>query len=395
VLLFYRKSKDFKWHPPRTDFSAAQLKRYKPDPNEDGRLFTGQDLTITGDGRFGREEWRGAQPPANRSWAYSLEEREAWFEEGLILMTKDGRVRLDGLKVWLDEKKGKVLGDVWTDIKRVGNTSPERRGYPTQKPLALLERIIASCTDPDDVVLDPFAGCGTAVVQAERMDRHWIGIDITYLAINEILDRLHTEKVEGKPLVFDLYGTPKDFHSAQKLFEQTAKQNHKPFEQWACTLVGARWNEKKGADRGIDGRIGLWDPEYREALIQVKGGALTLSTVRDFANVIESNDAVLGIMLTMRRPTPEMQLVADEMGDAKWPSKRKYPRLQIISIEDILENGVEAKVPDAYTAPKQRGVGMALPKDASLFEEEADGEAAKEEVLAILREPLPERPERK
>jgi len=258
------------------------------------------------------------------------------------------------------EQPGVTLQDIWDDITPV--LGKEQRPYPTQKPLALLERIIAASSNEDDVVLDPFAGCGTAIVAAERMNRRWIGIDITYLAINEILDRLHTEKVQEKPLEYELLGTPKDALSAEQLFFSTALQNHKPFEQWAVSLVGGKWNDKKGADRGVDGRIGLRDMQrnYREGLIQVKGGnSLNLSNVRDFANVITSNDAVVGIMISQRPPTKEMLRVADQLGDADWPSIGKYPRYQIVTIEDLLEKGVRVEVPDSYRVGPQEGVGKA------------------------------------
>jgi site-specific DNA-methyltransferase (adenine-specific) len=252
---------------------------------------------------------------------------------------------------------------VWTDIPPINSQAKERRGYPTQKPLALLERIIAASSNEGDIVLDPFAGCGTAIVAAERMNRHWIGIDVTYLAINEIIDRLNTEKLEGRDLHYKLSGTPKDLAGAEKLFEQTKAQNHKPFEQWAVSLVKGRWNDKKGADRGIDGRLHLWDLQgnLREALIQVKGGnAMNLSTVRDFANVIESNKAVLGIMIGMKEPTKEMLRVCEQMGYADWPSERKYPRYQILSIEGLLEKGIKPELPDSYRLQAQTGVGRVV-----------------------------------
>lgn len=363
VVLRYTKSEEFKFNRVFSELSieyADKAYKYKePDgrryrllpllnPNPDRPNLTYEFLGVT------------------RVWRWTRERMEDAYRQGKVVQLKPGAV--PQYKKHLDESEGRTPTNDWNDIEQVGGR--ERRGYPTQKPLALLERIIAASSNPGDVVLDPFAGCGTAIVAAERMDRKWIGIDITYLAINEILDRLHTEHKAEKPPVYDLYGAPKDFHSAQKLFEQTEKQNHKPFEQWACTLVGARWNEKKGADRGIDGRIGIWleRDEYREVLVQVKGGSLTLSQVRDFANVIQSNNAVLGILLTMREPTKEMKLVADEMGHVEYPGSRKIPRYQILFVGDVLEKAVRAEIPEGYAPGKYKGVGRAMPKDQSLFE---------------------------
>lgn len=301
--------------------------------------------------------YKGYEPP-RRGWRYSPETMARLDAEGRLLFPKDPNGRIM-LKRYLDEQKGATVGDVWTDISMV-RSGPESRDYPTQKPLALLERIIAASTREGDVVLDPFAGCGTAIVAAERMGRRWIGIDITYLAINEVVDRLQTERREGRPLIYDLEGTPRDFDDAQQLFKDSEKKNYKRFEQWAVTLVKGKWNDKMGADRGIDGRIGMFDLEgnYRECLIQVKGGnALTLSAVRDFANVIESQKAVIGIMLAMKNPTKEMELVAEEMGYADWPSQKKFRRYQILFIGDVLEKGVAADLPEGYEVQPLKGVG--------------------------------------
>ena len=169
TIFLYSKSEDYLWNHQYAEFSPQQLDRYFPDP-ETGRLITGQDLTMTGnaDRNF---EWRGTKPAPNRGWGLSLEELEKLWKDGMILKKKDGTPRLDGRKVFLDEKKGKPVIDVWTDIERIGNTSAERLGYPTQKPVALLERIIQASSNPGDVVLDPFCGCGTTIDAAGMLFR--------------------------------------------------------------------------------------------------------------------------------------------------------------------------------------------------------------------------------
>jgi site-specific DNA-methyltransferase (adenine-specific) len=176
TILVFSRGETFTLNPVYQPYGAAQLKRYKPDEN--GRLFTGRDMTVSLVRRLRQFEWRGTRPPPHRSWGASVERLEQWYAEGRILLKKDGTPRLDGLKVYLDEEKGKQVGTVWTDIDRVKNTAGERLGYPTQKPLALLERIIEASTNPGDVVLDPFCGCGTTIEAAQRLDREWIGIDV-------------------------------------------------------------------------------------------------------------------------------------------------------------------------------------------------------------------------
>ena len=190
VLLFYSKDKDYTWNKQYTDYSQAQLSRYKKD--ETGRLYTGRDLTVSSGGNR-NFQWRGSRPSSNRSWGASLEQLERWYTEGRILLKRDGTPRLDGLKVYLDELPGKQIPAIWTDVPRIGNTSKERLGYPTQKPLALLERIIKASSKPDDVILDPFCGCATTCVAAESLQRQWIGIDLSPKAVELVKMRLERD----------------------------------------------------------------------------------------------------------------------------------------------------------------------------------------------------------
>src|ERR1019366_9809490 len=154
-------------------------------------------------------EWRGVRLPPNRYWGASLEQLETWLAEGRILLKRDGTPRMDRLKIYLDETKGKPIGSNWTDIPRIPNTSGERLGYPTQKPLALLTRIIEASSNPGDVVLDPFCGCGTAVDAAQASARRWIGIDITHLAIGLIKHRLVGRYCPPVAKTYKTVGEPK------------------------------------------------------------------------------------------------------------------------------------------------------------------------------------------
>jgi hypothetical protein len=221
--------------------------------------------------------------------------------------------------------------------------------------------------------MDPFCGCGTALVAAERTGRKWIGIDITFLAINEVIHRLRTECLEGTAPEFELHGSPTDAAGAEQLFRSTADQNHKPFEQWAVTLVGGEYRDRGGPDRGIDGVIQLWDLEQklRRIVIQVKGGnALTLSAVREFAHVITANDAVMGLMISMKEPTREMKLVAEELGFATWTGQRRYPRMQMRTVGQLLEHPVcPFEIPDSYRVKRPEGVGKQSATQPGLFDE--------------------------
>lgn len=188
VILLYSKSEKYVWNPQRTEYSPEQLKRYKPD--ESGRLYTGQDLTMSSNSKTRNFEWRGSRPPAARGWAMSETELEKLWSEGRILMKLDGTPRLDGLKVYLDELEGKRATDLWNDIGRVGNTSDERLDYPTQKPEALLERILRASSNENDLVLDCFCGSGTTAAVAEKLNRRWITCDLGRFAIHTTRKRL-------------------------------------------------------------------------------------------------------------------------------------------------------------------------------------------------------------
>lgn len=188
TILYYAKSSNYIWNQPYAEYSEEQLKRYKPDEN--GRLFVGQDLTFTGKNTARQFEWRGVKPPPGRVWGSSIEQLEKAWEEGRILKQKDGRPRLDGFKMYLDEAKGRVVGSIWADLDRIGNTSSERLDYPTQKPEALLERIIKASSNEGDLVADFFCGSGTTAAVAEKLGRKWITTDLGRFSVHTARKRL-------------------------------------------------------------------------------------------------------------------------------------------------------------------------------------------------------------
>ncbi|MFO0753319.1 MAG: site-specific DNA-methyltransferase [Thermodesulfovibrionales bacterium] len=200
TIFFATKSKAFIFNEQRTNYGDTQLSRYKEDEN--GRLYTGRDMTFSSVNPSRQFEWRGTKPPSNRSWGYSLEKLEELWAQGRILTKQDGTPRLDGLKVYLDETKGKPLTTFWDNVGRVGNTSSERLGYPTQKPEALLERIIKASSNENDIVADFFCGSGTTLAVAEKLGRKWIGSDLGKFAIHTTRKRMigvqREQKAAGK-----------------------------------------------------------------------------------------------------------------------------------------------------------------------------------------------------
>ncbi len=200
TIFFTTKSNTFIFNEQRTAYGDAQLGRYKKD--ESGRLYTGRDMTFSSANPGRQFEWRGTKPPSNRSWGYPLEKLEELWAQGRILTKQDGTPRLDGLKVYLDETKGKSLTTLWDDVGRIGNTSSERLGYPTQKPEALLERIIKASSNEGDLVADFFCGSGTTAAVAEKLGRKWIVSDLGKFAIHTTRKRLigvqRELKAEGK-----------------------------------------------------------------------------------------------------------------------------------------------------------------------------------------------------
>jgi hypothetical protein len=236
---------------------------------------------------------------------------------------------------------------MWDDIPRIGNTAKERLGYPTQKPEALLERIIESSSSEGDVVLDPFCGCGTAVAVAERLDRRWVGIDITYLATNLIKSRL--VHAFGEEVEFSVTGEPTTADDATRL----AKEDPYQFEAWALGLVGARTaDKKKGADHGIDGRLIFHEKEggkTRQVLISVKSGRTSVRDVRDLRGVVEREGAEIGLLITMNEPTQPMRTEAASAdfyrsggeGVGTWG---EHPRIQLLTVEELL-NGKRIDMP--------------------------------------------------
>ena len=254
-------------------------------------------------------------------------------QEGRLYYSRTGYPRQ---KLYLDESRGVPVQDTWEDIPSLSGAHKERLGYQTQKPLALLERIINSSSNPGDIILDPFCGCGTATGAAQKLGRRWVGIDITNLAITIMRKRLDG----GFPgIAYKVIGEPVTTVEAQALAVQEPDGRYQ-FQWWALSLVDAMpigGTRKKGADRGIDGVIAVHHDgkSYKQVMVQAKSGGVTPSLVRDLKGVIGTDD--LGLFITQEPPTGPMRSAASGAGMYHNPlMNRDYPRLQIITIDELM-----------------------------------------------------------
>jgi DNA modification methylase len=363
VLLFYSKSRNCIWNTVFTAYDEEYVGRdYKLVEEGTGRRYRRGDLTAAKPGGDTRYEWRvkksadqrerwesdlddeylqpipgreykGVVPYPGRYWAYSIDNMRQFAKEGRLRHTYEG---MPEYKRYLDEMPGVSLQDTWTDISPIVAGTAERLGYPTQKPEALLERIISASSNEGDVVLDPFCGCGTAVVAAEKLKRHWLGIDITHLAITLIKNRLLDSF--GEEALPAVVGEPVSVPDAETLAAQDPWQ----FQWWALGLVGARPVEhKKGADRGIDGRLYFHDEKggkTKQVIISVKAGeSINVSHVRDLQGVLTREGAEIGVLISMKEPTQPMRTEAASAGFYNSPGwNTKHPHIQLLTVADLL-----------------------------------------------------------
>lgn len=337
VILFYTKSNEYTWNHQYVGYSANQLARYKPDEN--GRLFTGQDLTMSSVNSTRQFEWRGSRPSPNRSWGASVEQLEQWWEEGKILKKRDGTPRLDGLKVYLDDRNGKLLDDLWTDIDRIGNTSDERLGYPTQKPMALLERIIKASSNENDLVADFFCGCGTSVTVSEKLNRRWLGVDISHFAVNVIEGRLK-ETFQSNIKKFEVHGFPKDISAARRLASGTQGGRLK-FQEWVVVSKLLGVCNKKTGDGGVDGNTSfqIQANKKENVIIEVKSGGANPRDIRSFCNAVTTTNASMGIFVCFQSEiTNSMIETANRAGNFYHPSFNHYKKVRIVSVESLFED---------------------------------------------------------
>lgn len=375
VILYYERSKETifnKQHQPyEADYVAERFRFSDPD----GRRWSEQNLASPNPRPnltypFAAKNGVTYEPPPN-GWKYTKDRLKALDDAGRLHYPAkfSGRLRL---KNYLDELPGVPVQDVWNDLLSIGGSSPERLGYPTQKPEALLERIIQTSTNEGDTVLDPFCGCGTTIAAAQKLKRKWIGIDITHLAITLIRSRL-TDTFAGA-IKYEVIGEPVSLPDAASLAASDPYQ----FQWWALGLVGARpVEQKKGADQGIDGRIYFHEGpgKTKQIILSVKAGKLHAPYVRDLRGVLEREKAEIGVLISLEEPTSPMRKEAASAGFYTSPWG-KHPRIQIITVEDLL-TGKTINRPPAQASVTFKRAPRASPKvgeQKSIFENQSDGD---------------------
>lgn len=345
ILLFYSKNPELTWNPIYTAYDQEYVDRfYRHVEPETGRRYRLSDITGPGGAAKGNPEYEVMG--VTRHWRYSRERMQELIDEGRIVQARPGTV--PRYKRYLDEMAGVSLQDFWADIGPVASQANERLGYPTQKPEALLERIINSSSNEGDVVLDPFCGCGTAIAVAERLKRRWIGIDVTHIAISLMRYRLHD--TFGPDLSsYAVVGLPQDVSSARALAEESEYDGRYQFEHWALGLIDARPSGKKGADSGVDGTINFFDDTSGKAkriIVQVKSGKVNRGQVATLIGDMKDQEAELGIFITLQKPTRPMRELALSQGvyTPQHFSDHSYPRVQILTIEELLD-GAQPEYP--------------------------------------------------
>jgi len=333
TILFYACSDEARWIPQYEPHSESYLKSHYSHRDAAGRVYRLDNIIrsqIMGLRPNLTYEYKGFTPPYG--WRVVHEKLERIDRDGRLYWSKN---KTPYLVRYLDQQSGEILDNLWADIPPVNSQAKERLGYPTQKPLALLERIIRASSNEGDVVLDPFCGCGTAVVAAQKLNRRWIGIDITHLAITVMKERLR-DTFPG--IQFEVVGEPVDVGGAKAL----AAQDRYQFQWWALSLVNALpagEEKKKGADTGIDGVIGFVEQGGKAArvIVSVKSGHVSASQVRDLKGVVEREKASIGLFITLEPFTQPMHTEAVSAGfyhSGLWD--RDYPKVQILTIEDLL-----------------------------------------------------------
>ena len=340
VILIYAKSVKTIFNVLRKELDATYVNKVYNKVDDNGRRYRLDNISAPGC-RGPVYEWGGK----TQAWRFTKENMEDLYKQGRIRLYPDGRAMINAYVRYLDESIGQPIQDWWDDIGVIAAPAKERLGYPTQKPETLLERIIQASSNEGDTVFDPFCGCGTTVASAQKLNRRWLGIDITHLAIGLIKHRLFT--AYGNEAKYEVIGEPVDLAGAKALADADKYQ----FQYWALGLVGARpFEQKKGADRGIDGVL-FFEPEgpagaKEKIMISVKGGHVQSSHIRDLRGVIDREEAKIGVLITLNAATREMTREASEVGfyRPKGMYEGEFPRIQILTIEELL-NGARINFP--------------------------------------------------
>ncbi|MEU8276478.1 DNA methyltransferase [Microbispora bryophytorum] len=334
-ILFYAKSKDAPFVRQYRDSNPEYIAdKFRYVEEGTGRRYRLDNLASPSYRPNLVYVYKGYQPPA-KGWAVSKERMAEMDAAGRLYLPADKSKRIQR-KRYLDELEGETVDSLWDDIPPINSMAKERLGYPTQKPLVLLERIIlASCPD-DGLVLDPFAGCGTAIDAAQKLKKRWMGIDVTTLAIDLIDARLRHTYGEAIRDTYEILGIPRDLQGAQALFKRSPFE----FERWCVMTLDGQPNEKQVGDKGVDGVIRIpidAKGNSEKILVSVKGGATNPGHVRDLVGTVQSQRAAMGVFVCMQKPTKAMTEAANHSGVYTYPVNGvQYPVVQIITVEELI-----------------------------------------------------------
>lgn len=362
IILFYTASEHYTWNRVFEEYDEGYVEHFYRLTDEHGPY---QLVSLDGPGtRTGSsgKPWRGIDPTTKgRHWELppdralpdwfvhpagyaqmSVQERlDVLFDAGLIQFPKKKADGVPRYKRYLSVAEGNPVQDIISDIRPVGSQARERLGYPTQKPIALLDRIIQASSNKGDVVFDPFCGCGTTIYSAVKNERRWIGCDIAILSIKLIREVLGERYRLTEGVHFDVSGIPVSVEQAQELFSKDPFQ----FEHWAVERVGG-FPTKKTGDHGIDGRLYFEEgKDLRSMVLSVKGGAINPAHVRDLRGVLEREvEAKIAGFISLREPTKAMREEAAKAGMYEY-SGQHYPRLQLLTVKDMLEQKRDFQTP--------------------------------------------------
>ena len=358
-ILFYAKGPAALFHRQYRKNKAAYIESKFTNVEPSGRRYHLDNITSPSYRPNLIYEYKGYKPP-EKGWAVSRERMEEMDREGRIHFPADQTKRLRR-KRYLDELAGETVDTLWDDIPPINSQAQERLGYPTQKPEALLARILSASSNEGDIVLDPFCGCGTTITAAQTLGRQWIGIDVTNLAITLIRHRLKDAYGDDIEQTYEVIGEPVSVPDAEALAASDPYQ----FQWWALGLVGARPAEgKKGADKGIDGRIYFHDGDTgktKQIVLSVKAGKLHAPYVRDLRGVVEREQAALGVLLTLNAPTKAMRTEAASAGFYASPWGQ-HPRVQILTVGELLAGKKLDAPPPRQTSRTYKRAPRALKK---------------------------------
>lgn len=365
TILFYAKGDGFTWNPiyaPHSDEYIASKYRYE---DTDGRRYRLDNMTSPNPRPNMMYDWRGHASPA-KGWRYSKETMHRLHEEGRIWYP-DSKAKRPQLKRYLDEMPGTLLGNVWTDIDPINSQAIERLGYPTQKPIELMARIISASSNAGDLVLDPFCGCGTTIEACERLGRRWIGIDIARKAVEITEERFSKLKLQAP--VVEWY--PPDADAAAALAARPGGGNK--FEEWARRKVRAVRRRKH--DRGIDGEAFFKDERghITHVLVSVKSGKLNPAMVRELRGTMAREQGTIGVLVSLHEPSKEMRLEATHAGYLPVSDDEgQIPRLQFVTVERLFSDkrpirapGVNVTEMPAATVPQSKPQAEQLSLDLS------------------------------